>query len=167
MLRSILRQLICCPLPDSIRKLWSDHYPCHTEPPVSELLEVLNDLVAVYENVFLVFDALDEYPEDKSPGRSALLETVRKLHATPRKSLHLLVISRREPDIREVLQPIARTSINVDRALESDVEKFVDHALNHELIKRWGVELTSLATHKLLHSEERYVYLRENVSVRS
>jgi hypothetical protein len=71
--------------------------------------------------------------------------------------LHLVVTSRREPDIRKVLQPMARFSINVDQALESDVEKFVDHALSHDLIKRWGAELISLATQKLLHSGERYV----------
>jgi hypothetical protein len=157
MLRSVLRQLVCSPLPDKVQKLWDDHHRGHTEPPSSELLDATEDIVVAHENVFLVLDALDEYPEDASPGRSTLLDTLKKLLTISQERLHLVVTSRREPDIRKVLQPMARFSINVDQALESDVEKFVDHALSHDLIKRWGAELISLATQKLLHSGERYV----------
>jgi hypothetical protein len=158
-----MRQLIYYPLPEKIQKLWEDHHPYHTVPSHVELLDVLKDLIAVHKNVFLVLDALDEYPEHSSPGRSTLLETLEKLLAQNR--LHLIVTSRREPDIRKSLQPLAEFSINVDRALESDVEKFVNHALNHESIKRWGAELMSLATQKLVHSEERYVYSNETAVV--
>jgi hypothetical protein len=156
MLRSMMRQLIRYPLPEKIQKLWEDHHPSHTVPSHNELLDVLKDLIAVYENVFLVLDALDEYPEHKSPGRSTLLETLEKL--LTQRCLHLIATSRREPDIRKSLQRIAKSSINVDQALESDVEKLVNHALNHESIKRWGAELMSLARQKLVHSEERYIY---------
>jgi hypothetical protein len=163
MLRSILRQIICSPLPDSVEKLWSDHYSCHTEPPVSELLDVLKDLIAVYERVSLVFEALDEYPEHQSPGRSTLLDTIEDIRTSSQAGLHLIVTSRREPDIRKALQPVACFSVSVDQALESDVEKFVDHALGQEPIRRWGPELSYLATQKLLHSEERYVCSDETI----
>ncbi|KAG9756503.1 pfs domain-containing protein, partial [Aureobasidium melanogenum] len=155
MLRSILRQLMCSPLPDKVQELWNFHHRHGTEPSHSELLDTISDLIAVHGEIFLVFDALDEYPENKSPGRSILLETIEQLRTLNQERTHLIVTSRREPDIRKMLQPVAYRSINVDRALESDVEKFVDHALSHESIKRWGAELISLATEKLLQSEER------------
>jgi hypothetical protein len=167
MLRSIVRQLVCSPIPDKVQKLWDDHHRGHTEPPNSELLDATEESIVTHEHTFLVLDALDEYPEDTSPGRSALLDTIRELLTISQKRLHAIVTSRREPDIRKVLQPMARFVMNVDQALEGDVEKLVNHALSHELIKRWGAELTSLATHKLLHSEERYAYLNENASVKT
>ncbi|KAH0021690.1 pfs domain-containing protein, partial [Aureobasidium melanogenum] len=155
MLRSILRQLMCSPLPDKVQELWKLHHRYGTEPSHSELLDTIRDLIAVHGDVFLVFDALDEYPENKSPGRSTLLETIEQLRTMGQERTRLIVTSRREPDIRKMLQSVACRSIDVDRALEADVEKFVTHALGHESIKRWGVALVSLATHKLLHSEER------------
>jgi hypothetical protein len=158
MLRSILRQLVFSPLPDKVQKLWDNHYQGHTEPSSSELLDATEDIIP--DHMFLVLDALDEYPEDKSPGRSTLLDTIKKLLTMSQKRLNLLVTSRREPDIRKALQPMVFTSIDVDQALERDVEKFVNHALHHESIKRWGAELITLATHKLLHAEERYVNLK-------
>jgi hypothetical protein len=157
MLRSILRQLVCSPLPDRVHR-------GHTEPSNGELLDATEDIVITYERVFLVLDALDEYPEEKSPGRSTLLDTIRKLLTIFQERLHLIVTSRREPDIRKTLRPMARFSINVDQALESDVEKFVGHALSHESIKRWGVELSSSAIHKLLHSEERCVQHNDGIA---
>lgn len=163
MLRSILRQLVWSPLPDSIQRLWNDHCPCHTEPSTSELVEALGDLVAIHQEVFLVLDALDEYPEHKSPGRHILLETIMRLLAIPQNNLRLVVTSRREPDIRKALGPVVRFSLDVDKALEGDVVKFVAHALNDESIKRWGAELMSLATQKLVHSKERCVSSDTNV----
>ena len=144
MLRSILRQLICSPVPSKVLELWKHHHRYGTEPSYSELLDAIKDLVAVYKYVFLVFDALDEYPENKSPGRSTLLETIEQLRTMYQKHTRLIVTSRREPGIREKLQHVAYRSINVDQALEGDIEKFVDNALSHESIKRWGAELMAL-----------------------
>jgi ATP/maltotriose-dependent transcriptional regulator MalT len=155
MLRSLFRQLVCSPLPDKVQKLWDDHQQGHTEPSHSELLDAIGDTITAHAHVFLVLDALDEYPEDKPFGRSTLLELISQLLRTHPRCLHLVVTSRREPDIRKTLQRVASFSINVDRALNEDVRKFINHALNHELIRRWGSKLMSLATEKLLESEER------------
>jgi len=158
MLRSLLRQLVLAPLPDKLKRLWNHHCQYSSEPSDSELLDVIAHVVA-HEHVFLVIDALEEYPEypeDKSPGRSTLLETISQLSKMHQQHLHLVVTSRRESDICKSLECMASFSIDVDQVLEGDVRKFVDHAFNHEPINRWGTELISLATQKLLHSEERY-----------
>lgn len=112
----------------------------------------------MYKDVFLVFDALDEYPENKPPGQSTLLEKIEQLRRMNQEQVRIVVTSRSEPDIRKMLQSVACCVINVDRALEGDVEKFVKNALSHESIKRWGAELMALATERLLHSKERYTY---------
>lgn len=163
MLRSVLRQLMCSPLPDKVQELWKLHHRYGTEPSHSELLDTIKNSIAVYKNVYLVFDALDEYPENKSPGRSTLLETIEQLRMIDQEHTRLIVTSRREPDIRKMLQSVTCRSLNVDCALENDVETFVEYALSHESIKRWGPELVSLATEKLLHSEERYANHHANV----
>jgi len=167
MLRSLLRQLVFSPLPDKLKRLWHHHCQYSSEPSDSELLDVIQDVVA-HDHVFLVLDALEEYPEypeDKSPGRSTLLETVSQLSKMHPQHLHLVVTSRREPDIWRRLQCMASLSIDVDQVLEVDVRKFVNHALNHEPINRWGTQLISLATQKLLRSEERYYSSVENTLI--
>lgn len=158
MLRSLLRQLVCSPVPDKLQQLWKHHRRHGTEPSHSELLDTLRDLIANHKNVFLVFDALDEYPEVKSPGRVTLLETIQQVRTMYEERTRVIITSRREPDIRRALQSEVHHSIDVDQALENDVRKFVDHALSHESIQRWGQELVSLAAHKLLHCGERHVY---------
>jgi hypothetical protein len=155
MLRSLFRQLVCSPLPDKVQKLWDNHQQNHTEPSHSELLDAISDSITAHAQVFLVLDVLDECPEDNPFGRSTLLELITQLMKMHPRCLHLVVTSRREPDIRKTLQLVASFSIDVDRALDEDVRKFINHALNHELIKRWGSKLMSLATKKLLESEER------------
>jgi hypothetical protein len=82
MLRSLIRQLIYSPLPDSVYALWKYHYQNSSDLSETELLDVIKDVIATHEHVFLVLDALEEYPEYpevKSPGRKTLLGTISQL----------------------------------------------------------------------------------------
>jgi hypothetical protein len=167
MLRSILRQLVCSPLPDKIQKLWDDHHRGHTEPPISELLDATDNIIGTYEHVYLVLDALDEYHTDRIPGRLILLDMITQLCRMHPHRLHLVVTSRREPDIRETLQRVASFTMTVDQAFDGDVERFLDKAFNHARFQRWGPELLALASRKLLQSEERCVYLAEHIAFSS
>lgn len=80
-----------------------------------------------------------------------------------RQRLHVIATSRREPDIQKALQHLASFTIDACQALMSDVRTFVDQALEHGSIKRWGAELQSFARQKLIHCEERYKPHHANV----
>jgi len=164
MLRAILGQLVYSTLTAKVQNLWDDYLKNRTGPSRSELLNAIEDIINTNEQVFLVLDALDEYPIDRSPGRSFLLEIITQLLGTHPHRLRLVVTSRREPDIQESLQCVASFSINVDQAFDDDVKRFVDNALDHRSIKRWGLGLVALASRKLLQSEERYTHLAEQFS---
>lgn len=149
MLRSILVQLVPPPLPDMVKKLWHDCRARCSKPSHRELLDTIGAILATYEHVFLILDALDEYPEDKPPGRAVLLEVITQLVKT-HPQIHVVITSRREPDIREALENIASSIIVADQAFNGDVERFVDHAFKHKLRKWWDPELVALAIRTLL-----------------
>ncbi|TIA05588.1 hypothetical protein D6C81_10451 [Aureobasidium pullulans] len=155
MLRSILRQLSPSPLPHQIYRLWSQHFHIQSEPSRAELLEVISDLVKSQEVVYLVLDALDEYPAEKSPERRTLLMTIKELMTSCAPSLRCLVTSRREPDIQQELESVAYSIIDVDPAMQEDVGKLVAFALSQDSIRRWGDTLVSFASTKLLDAQER------------
>ncbi|THW47260.1 hypothetical protein D6D21_03486 [Aureobasidium pullulans] len=155
MLRSILRQLISSALPDQIHRLWSQHFRNQTEPSRAELLKVISVLVKRHEVVYLVLDALDEFPADKPPGRLTLLETIKDLMISCAPSLRCLVTSRREPDIRKSFQTVASCVIDIDPAIKEDVAKLVAFALQQDSMRRWGDIMATLIVPKLLGAEER------------
>ncbi|TIA39333.1 hypothetical protein D6C78_03381, partial [Aureobasidium pullulans] len=155
MLRSILRQLASSPLPGRLRRLWSQHCQNQSEPSRAELLNVISDIVNRHEVVYLVLDALDEYPADKSPGRLTLLETIQQLMILCAPSLRCLVTSRREPDIWKSLQSVASCVIDIEPAIKEDVAKLVAFALQQYSIRRWGDTILDLIATKLLDAEER------------
>ncbi|THZ36792.1 hypothetical protein D6C88_10432 [Aureobasidium pullulans] len=130
MLRSILRQLASSPLPDQLRGLWSQHFRNQSEPSRAELLGVISDVVKSHEVVYLVLDALDEYPAEKSPERRTLLMIIKELMTSCAPSLRCLITSRREPDIQEELQSVAYCIIDVDPAIQGDIGKLVAFRLD-------------------------------------
>jgi len=107
------------------------------------------------EVVYLVLDALDEYPAEKSPERRTLLMTIKDLMTSCAPSLRCSVTSRREPDIQQELESVAYSIIDVDPAMQEDVGKLVAFALSQDSIRRWGNTLVSFASTKLLDAQER------------
>ncbi|THW78655.1 hypothetical protein D6D17_10052, partial [Aureobasidium pullulans] len=112
-------------------------------------------IVKDHEAVYLVLDALDEFPIDKSPGRSALLEIIKELMVSCAPSLRCLVTSRREPDIQNSFISAASCVIDIDPAIKEDVAKLVAFALQQVSIRRWGDTIVALIATKLLDAEER------------
>ena len=70
-------------------------------PPTWELEECLHQLVEAFDHVYIILDALDESPRDKC--RKDVLEALVHIRKWAEPSLHLLVTSRDEADIRNVL----------------------------------------------------------------
>lgn len=69
--------------------------------------------------------------------------------------MHILVTSRREPDIKKVLGQVTSNIINIDSLIEIDVDQFVVAALDDDCLAKWGEDLVALAKSNLLVSGER------------
>jgi hypothetical protein len=57
----------------------------------------------MFDDVYIILDALDESPRDKHRGN--MLQALVDLREWSEPGLHLLVTSRDEPDIRDHLEP--------------------------------------------------------------
>jgi hypothetical protein len=74
-------------LPTEVRDLYSTHVRQNSSPTLDEVSEILQCEIARYSKIFVVIDALDEYPEG---DRSTLLKKLRELRPT----INLMVTSR-------------------------------------------------------------------------
>lgn len=110
LLSSIIAQLLSQNkgLPQRCRQLFEKANEGRQIPLLKDLKDTLGCLLKEFNDVFIVVDALDECPE-KNEEREELLSTVEELHSWSRRELHLLVTSRRLPDIEAVLDPILTT----------------------------------------------------------
>ncbi|KAE8143191.1 hypothetical protein BDV38DRAFT_291944 [Aspergillus pseudotamarii] len=136
MLRSVIRQLCPNPVPESIIKLWEGHRQGR-EPTQENLFVILEQMIESHKgHIILIFDALDECPE--LPGNSArgtLLKFLNRLIDQHKETLHILVTSRPEHDIRFHLGKYPGYDIEED--LSQDVERFVDDRLEQGEPWKW------------------------------
>ena len=102
MLRALVLQL-SAQLNDGYALLSRMHrsYSNNMPLPAHALEDCLHQLVKAFEDVFIILDAVDESPRDTH--RRELLQVLANLRARSETGLHLLVTSREEPDIREVM----------------------------------------------------------------
>jgi len=74
-------------LSTEVRDLYSTHVHQNSSPTLDDVSMILQGEIARYSKIFVVIDALDEYPEG---DRSTLLEKLRELRPT----INLMVTSR-------------------------------------------------------------------------
>lgn len=82
----------------------------------------------------------------KAGERAKLLVELQKLHARSLSNLHVLVTSRREPDIEEVLTPLLTSpSMSLEGSeVDSDIQLHLAHQLATDTkLKKWSSELKS------------------------
>ncbi|KAJ7088304.1 hypothetical protein C8R44DRAFT_649574, partial [Mycena epipterygia] len=116
LLASLWRQLVFRrPIWSALRQLYGKHREPRTRPSLDEDHAVLCSINAHYSKVFILVDALDEYPEEQ---RDVLLQHLRALGP----SVNLLVTSRPHIAIDHV---ISFETLEI-RALEVDIRKYVE-----------------------------------------
>lgn len=108
------------------------------EPSLTELLSALEAILEVYDNVYIVIDAVDE-----SMPRDDLLRVLRDLLTDSRfKKLQLLASSRQYIDIEKVMEPISVPVSMTNPLLDEDIKLYVRLRLstNHKF-KDWPQRL--------------------------
>ncbi|OGM50248.1 hypothetical protein ABOM_001042 [Aspergillus bombycis] len=156
MTRSIIRQLAPEDLPRSLVSLWKEYDRQNRDPDQEEFLTVLDDVINSHtkDHLFLIFDALDECPDNEVHERNLLFQVLKGLIDKHGKKLHLLATSRFEENIRCRLE--GSLKIDLEDRMNDDVEAFVRDVLDHGKLSRWkkekGVHDQILA--KLLDTKE-------------
>lgn len=159
MVRSLLRQLSVSQLPTAIRVMYNRHGKAASDPSLEELTTALDStLSALDEDVYIVFDALDECPHaDRNGQRELLLRCIKGLISRTHSKLYLLVTSRPEPDIQTEMGRIATYSLDIEKLIRGDVEKYVETKLQGQDLASWGEEEKNMIRTRLFSFEERYV----------
>jgi hypothetical protein len=95
---------------------------------VQDLLGVLRESISNFSNTFIILDALDE-----SINREVLLPILEKISRWGLKQLHMLITSRREPDIEQILDPLVTNSICIQNKLvDADIQLYIRDRLKKD-----------------------------------
>ena len=121
------------PLPTILQDLYDGYGPNMTAP-IAELVKALGIVADLYQESYVVIDALDECSDET---RWELLEGLRTL--TP--STHLLITSRFLDSISEELEDFGQLEIKANKA---DIELYIDHHIKRNKNLRKIVESISV-----------------------
>jgi hypothetical protein len=129
-LSALIEQLSskCTSIPDGLEKLFSVYADSRRSPSPDELKSTLKSIIGSFENVYIVFDALDECANQ--PEFLKLLEEIHSWNLVP---LHLLATSRREQDIEERLSGLVSHQVFMDEVLVGgDIQVHVSRTLDKD-----------------------------------
>jgi len=120
----------------------------NTTPPDEDLAKCLRQLVRRFEHTYILLDALDESPLGKH--RKEVLQHLVDLHYWAEPGLHLMVTSRDEPDIGNVLrQKLGASEISMmkNTSVDRDIAAFVSQHLRESGdFQQWEDEYDRIET---------------------
>jgi hypothetical protein len=121
---SLLQQLIqrLPAIPSNIISIYKQHIHKQTRPSLAEYSRLLQSQVRQFSKVYIIIDALDEYPQGY--GINDLLPEIRKL-----PNIHLLVTSRFVADIEH---EFAEASCLKICAHDKDVKNYIETRISEE-----------------------------------
>lgn len=138
MIRSLILQLSsqCGSTPQGLEALYSSCMNGERQPTHEMLKATLYQTMVSFNETFIILDALDECLE-----RQELLEDIEEFNSWTDANLHLLSTSRREKDIEERIEPLARDrgKISMDSVrINDDIRAYVHERLRADPeLKRW------------------------------
>ncbi|KAJ5091889.1 hypothetical protein NUU61_006759 [Penicillium alfredii] len=117
----------------------------NSTPPVDELISCLRRMIERFDQVYLLADGLDECPRSSSEEgvrygpQEEVLETLNTIREWGLSSLHLLVTSRDESEIRAALDPSGEEDVVMKNAeIDRDIKNYVSAELNNDKkLQRW------------------------------
>lgn len=102
----------------------------------------LKSVLKLLGQTFLVIDALDECPiGDKDKSRTKVLTLLTEISGWALPNIHVLVTSRKEPDIDMALAPLVNlSSISIQTIkVQLDIHRYIKSQLDNDLeLKKWS-----------------------------
>jgi hypothetical protein len=118
LLKQLLQRQLSLPM--TILQLYKSHLVDRSPPAIEELKNLLQMIIPLYSNVFIVIDALDECTKEVC---DRFLSVLFNLQNQDKSHLNLLVTSRFVP---EIMSQFARFPQKEIRAEEGDVLRYID-----------------------------------------
>jgi len=129
-------------LPSPVLQAYDRCNKGNLQPSLSELIQILVHVIEDLENVFIVIDALDECPKDGE--RDQLLVAISDIKAISAGNIHILVTSRREPDIEDAVLPLVTVPVIPLQGsyVDMDIQMHISHQLATDpKLKKWSIEV--------------------------
>ncbi|KAJ7444049.1 ankyrin repeat-containing domain protein [Mycena latifolia] len=118
LIASVWKQLVVDrPLPSAAHDLYKHHCLRDTRPSLTEVFDILQSAMAQHSKVYIIVDALDEYPEEQ---RNILLEYLSMLLGP---TTSLMLTSRPHVTLDHLFSDISGLEIS---ATENDIRRYVD-----------------------------------------
>lgn len=139
-----------------LEQLYKSHNPGN--PTVEALLNGLFNLLSQFRDSFILLDALDESPRgDKRKGVLRAIQVIRQWYLP---SVHLLVTSRDELDIRRSLDPSRDQDLSIAYSdVDRDIEDFLSHQLkNNSRLQRFKDRHDEIQTKLTANAQGVYVF---------
>ena len=147
LVRSLASQLYrkCKCAQAALDSLFSSHENGRRQPSSKSLFEVFSQMLNQAKDVWIVLDALNECRTPKGSLAEGLLSWIASLQSDQR-NVHLLVTSRPEHEIEEVLRKLAKSEENIipiqSDLINNDIRSYVrTRVRGGKLLERWGKTL--------------------------
>lgn len=111
-----------------IRSLYGRCLRDQTRPSLNDLTEILSQEFKLFQRVYIVLDALDEFIDDNG-GREELIDVIKSLG----DNIHLLVTSRDITTIGSLFEEDTRLDI---RATDEDINAYITNKLSRGRLAR-------------------------------
>jgi hypothetical protein len=138
MIRSIITQLSsqCGSTLKAIEDLFSTCCNGREQPSDDALMTVLQQLVKGFNETFIILDALDECNNSQE-----LLQYLEKIFQWRLGTLHVMVTSRPEEDIKDFFEPLLDHDQRIciqTTLVNDDIRAYVQHRIQNDAkLKRW------------------------------
>lgn len=153
-LSSIIGQLCnqATSVPILVKKAYARCHGGHSHPSMSELQQMLSEIIKEFSQVFIVIDALDEC--DINNERHDILTALSELKTSNLTPLHMLVTSRPYTDIENAILPhLSQPALQLQgEYIDSDIRSHILWQLaTDSRLKRWPKDVKTEIQESLIH----------------
>ena len=147
--RSMIAQLAmqASRVPEALETLYTRCHEGQAQPSIDALMSTFQRMVQDFNEVFIIFDALDECEK-----REDLLKLVGNIVDCKVGKLHILAVSRKEVDITRVLDPLTTDQIPIQEGpVNADINTYLRERLeNDPELQKWPSSVQTQIETKLM-----------------